>query len=170
VLKIAVIAGAILIIAVFVILIIRSGRRNSQQAFPVLIEKTLKKRGWRVPIWIDAWSRFIVLTPMSRLFRQVEWLEKFLRIPVRTSATPSERAHRLIAALPEGRTRPKPCWTVPEGTVQPATGDVEAAKAAMQELWKLAVKERVRAFGARFKPGENPRRPAAWQNQVSRSR
>ncbi len=111
VLKIAVIAGAILIIAVFVILIIRSGRRNSQQAFPVLIEKTLKKRGWRVPIWIDAWSRFIVLTPMSRLFRQVEWLEKFLRIPVRTSATPSERAHRLIAALPEGRTRPKPCWT-----------------------------------------------------------
>src|SRR5574340_416071 len=160
VLRIAVITGIVLMLAGFVFMIIRSGRRNAQRAFPVLVEKTLKKRGWKVPVWIDEWSRFIELTPMAKLFMQMQCLERFLRLPARASATPSERVHRLTAALPEGESQANTLLEeYHQDMFSPRPGDVVAAKAAMQELWRLAAKERLRALGAWFTAGRKPAPP-----------
>lgn len=159
-LRIAAIIGAIAFIPLFVLLMLRMGKRNPQYMFPVVIERTLRKRGWKVPGWVREWSGFVELSAMEKAFVQVEWMLNFLRIPIPDGSTPSEQVRRLISALPEGELEAAALLEEYQKDVySPQPGEVEIAKSAVQELRKLAVKYQARSIGEWITSGKKPMAP-----------
>lgn len=155
------VGGAVLIVILFAILILDMRRRNSQKSFPVVIEKTMKKRGWKVPAWVREWSRFVRLSPMARVFIQLEWILRILGKRVPASATPSEQAYLLISAMPQGETQVKTLLEEYQKDIySPRHGEIETAKEAIKKLWIMALKDRVKAFGAWFYPAKKTTSPA----------
>lgn len=159
-LRIAAVIGAIAFIPLFALLMLRMGKHNPRHMFPVVIERTLRKRGWKVPGWVREWSGFVELSAMEKAFVQVEWMLNFLRIPIPDGSTPSEQIRRLISALPEGEPQATALLEEYQRDVySPQPGDIEIAKSAVQELRKLAVKVQARSFGEWIVSGKKPVAP-----------
>ncbi|MHB0989392.1 MAG: transglutaminase-like domain-containing protein [Bellilinea sp.] len=140
--------GAVLFIPLFALLMVLLGRRNPNHALPVVIEKTLRKRGLKVPAWLGLWSRFIHLSPIERTFIQVTWQLKLLRNPAQAGSTPLEQINRLVDSLPAGAL---PARTVLEeyqkAIYSPYPSDTMAARDAAKALWKLTIMNRLSAAG-----------------------
>ncbi|MFZ3078983.1 MAG: hypothetical protein WA109_04795, partial [Bellilinea sp.] len=140
--------GAILFIPLFALLMVLLGRRNPNHALPVVIEKTLRKRGMKVPAWLGLWSRFTHLSPIERIFIQVSWQLKLLRNPAQAGSTPLEQITRLIDSLPAGAL---PARTVLEeyqkAAYSPYPSDYNAARDAAKALWKLTIMNRLSTAG-----------------------
>lgn len=151
------IAGAVLFVPLFVWLLIRMGRRSTQYALPVFIEKTLQKRGWKVPEWVGDWSNYVEFSAMQKIFYQFRWLLKLLRIKAKASATPSEVVHGLNSALPQGEAQANIILEeYQKDLYSPVPGDIPTASAAMKELWKIAVKDRIKSVGEWFTSRKKP--------------
>ncbi len=141
------IGGAILFLPLFALLLVLLGKRNPNYILPTVIEKTLRKRGVKIPAWVGLWSGYTQLTPMERIFVQVSWMLRFLLSPLRNGSTPSEQITHLVKVLPKAQ---------PEAGVlldeyQKAAyslypPDMEAAKVARKVLWKATLQARLKAI------------------------
>ncbi|HWR64846.1 MAG TPA: transglutaminase domain-containing protein [Bellilinea sp.] len=148
ILRTAAIIGAILFLPVFALLMVRLGKRNPKYALPSVIEKTLRKRGIKVPAWVGLWSGYIYLTPMERIFVQVSWMLRFLRSPVQNGSTPAEQIAHLVRVLPTGQSEAQGLLEEYQKAVySPYEPDLAAAKAARKALWKTAIQTRLRGIG-----------------------
>lgn len=140
--------GAVLFIPLFAWLMVLRGRRNPSHALPVMIEKTLRKRGMKVPAWLGLWSRFTHLSPIERIFIQVSWQLKLLRNPAKVGSTPQEQIMQLVDTLPSGAL---PARTVLEeyqkATYSPYPSNYQAAQDAAKALWKLTIMNRLSTAG-----------------------
>ncbi|MFA5837656.1 MAG: transglutaminase domain-containing protein [Bellilinea sp.] len=140
--------GAVLFIPLFALLMYLLGRRNPNHALPVVIEKTLRKRGMKVPAWLGLWSRFTHLSPIERIFIQVSWQLKLLRNPAQAGSTPLEQITQLVDSLPAGAS---PARTVLEeyqkAAYSPYPSDYNAARDAAKALWKLTIMNRLSTAG-----------------------
>lgn len=153
--------GAIAFIPLFALLMFRMGKKNRRYMLPVVIEKTLRKRGWRVPGWVGGWSSFVELSPMEKSFIQVEWMLNFLRVQRPESTTPSEQIRLLESIIPEGQEQAAVLLDEYQKEVYSSTaGDNETAGAAVQELWKIVMKHQARSFGEWVTTGKKPALPS----------
>lgn len=160
ILRIIATIGGVLFIPLFAFLMYLLGRRNPNRAIPVMIEKTLRKRGLKVPGWLRGWSSFTRLSPIERIFIQVSWMLKLVREPTRAGSTPSEQITRLVAALPAGASQGRTVLDeYQKAAYSPYPSDYAAARDAVKVLWKFAVLNRLRAASDRIsgthKPVEN---------------
>jgi len=144
--RFAAIIGAILFIPLFAFLMVRLGKRNPNYVLPTVIEKTLRKRGIKVPAWLGLWSRFTHLSPMERIFVQVSWMLRFLRSPLQNGSTPAEQITRLVTALPKAQTEARVLLEEYQKAVySPYEPDLTAAQTARKVLWKAAGQARIKA-------------------------
>jgi len=158
-LRTAAVVGGIFFLPLFAFLMYRLGKRNPQLKLPVIVEKTLRKRGWKVPVWVVQWSNFVDLTPMEKVFVQISWILRFLRSDMLSSSTPAEQIQQLIRILPESQ---EPAFDLlaeyQNDAYSPRPGDIQAAKGSVRALWKIAVRYQVRVLGDWVSTGQKPPR------------
>jgi hypothetical protein len=68
---------------------------------PVLLERTLVRRGKEVPEWLRRWSYLAQMSVAERAYLQLGRSIKVLGQPLNPSQTPSERAQTLTGLLPD---------------------------------------------------------------------
>lgn len=153
------IIGGILFLPIFAILMYRMGKRNPQFKLPFIVEKTLRKRGWKVPVWVNQWSNFVDLTSMEKVFVQISWILRFVRSDAVSSSTPAEQIQQLIRILPESE---EPASALlreyQNDAYSPRPGDIQAAKNSLGRLWKIAARYQARVIGDWISTGQKPPR------------
>ncbi len=141
----AVILVSVLLLIAAALFFIRLGKRDPHKAFPVLLERALHRRGWRTPTLLRLWASHVRLLPIERAFVSVEWVTRFMGGPPNLSLTPSEQAAALMQRLPQAE--PYASLLLEEyqkAIYSPYPADLEAARQASRDLWKLAVKTRLK--------------------------
>lgn len=142
-----IIAGFLLFIAAGVVIAVQIGRRNPEKALPVVISRSLRKRGVKLPVWLDDWAVFIRLSPIERSFLQVNWMLRFLGDPAPAGATPAEQSTQLADNLPEGIDSIRSLLDEYQKDVySPYPGDADTAEIAARSLWILARRARINRF------------------------
>lgn len=148
ILRLVAIAAAILGIPLLAFWLYRRGKRNPQLILPIVLEKTLRRRGMRVPVWLRQWSHYVELTPMEKNFVQVRWMLNFLGVDLPESITPREQIRQLVLAVPEGEEDARRLLEeYHRDEYSPTPGDLESAQAAINLLWKLTLKQRGQNIG-----------------------
>jgi len=59
---------------------------------PVLLERSLDKRGKPVPAWVKRWSQIAQMSAPEKAYRQLGHAIKLLGHPLNRAQTPAERA------------------------------------------------------------------------------
>jgi len=144
----AIIVGAVLILGLAIFVINRLGKKNSELTLPVVIEKSLRKRGFKIPQWLNEWAKLSRLTPIERSFLQVKRMLRFLGNPSNGGATPAEQINHLIASLPESESDANTLLDEYQKAMYSRhPGYADLAQVAVRSLWQRAIKERIQRVG-----------------------
>ena len=107
---------------------------------PLLLERSLRKRGKSVPAWLQRWSRLAQMSPAERAYRQLGRALKLLGSPLNQAQTPAERAQILQELLPNAE---EPIQDIVyEYTLDQFSDHItneERAKKATRQIRKLAL-------------------------------
>jgi transglutaminase-like putative cysteine protease len=105
---------------------------------PVLLERSLDKRGKTIPPWVQRWSQIAQMSAPEKAYRQLGHAIKLLGHPLNRAQTPAERAQALLILLPGAA---EPVWAiVNEYTLDQYSNHIineERAKTAARQVRKL---------------------------------
>lgn len=118
----------------------RFGRdRYRLPAFPVWLDDTLARQGYKTPRWIKNWARRAIYSPLERSYGAVNLALRLMGHPASPANTPNERATQLRSWLPQAA---EPARVVVEEyqraqySLRP--GDLERARKASRQVRSLA--------------------------------
>ncbi|WP_322794154.1 transglutaminase domain-containing protein [Bellilinea sp.] len=136
----------LLIAGIVIFLVAANGRRRRwfpQQSFPAFLETSLRKRGWRIPRWLEQWSYYTQLAPVQRAFYSIHWLCHLFKIPITPAQTPAEQIQTLINHLPESETSAlQLLQEYQKIAYSPYPADTAVAQQSARLIWKLAFQNR----------------------------
>lgn len=111
--------------------------------FPLYLQRNLERYGFKSPKWLKHWARWSGLSSLERSFEEVNRALQRLGVRVPLSATPAERAQRLVEVLPEAREAIEDLLAEYQATVYGrAIGRVRRARWAAQRIRYAAWKKR----------------------------
>ena len=115
---------------------------------PVLVTRNLENRGISPPKWLRDWSNHIRLSPMEKLFSQINWMLILLGHRPQPSQTPSERIDTLISAAPDAKTNAETFLAeYHKEEFSKQHGNYPLARIANRRLWReVAVSKLRRLF------------------------
>ncbi len=93
-------ALAIALGATLVALTWRAWRRTNPAPVPVLLDRGVRRLGWRSPGLLQRWADYALLTPLERAYSEIDRARARLGIPSRPAETPAERVAALADRLP----------------------------------------------------------------------
>lgn len=83
-----------------IILAWRARRRRAAPPFPVLLERGMRRLGWKPPVFLRRWAHYALLSPLERAYGEIDQaLARLGAAPV-PAHTPEERAASLADLLP----------------------------------------------------------------------
>ncbi|GIV65465.1 MAG: hypothetical protein KatS3mg046_725 [Bellilinea sp.] len=145
----------LLIAGIIIFLLAANGRRRRwfpQQSLPLFLETNLRKRGWRIPRWLQQWSYYSQLSPIQRSFYSIHWLCRLLKIPISPAQTPAEQVQTLMHYLPE--CEPAALQLLQEYqkvAYSPYPADAGTAQQSARLIWKLAFQKRGKIILAKLR-------------------
>jgi hypothetical protein len=74
---------------------------RSKKPLVVYVEESMRARGWRIPRWLQEWSRLAKRTPMEKLFAIVGEMLRVWGKPPDPNLTPAEQVEQLAGLVPE---------------------------------------------------------------------
>lgn len=132
--------GGVFVLVLFFIIIRRYIPKGN---FPLYLQKNLGRYGLKSPKWLRDWARWSGLSSLERSFEEINRSLQRLGVHVPASATPAERAQRLIEALPEAREAIEELLAEYQAAVYgKVTGHVRRAQRAAQHIRYAAWKRR----------------------------
>lgn len=132
--------GVVFVLVLFFIIIRRYIPKGN---FPLYLQKNLERYGLKSPKWLRDWARWSGLSSLERSFEEINRSLQRLGVHVPASATPAERAQRLIEALPEAREAIEELLAEYQAAVYgKVTGHVRRAQRAAQHIRYAAWKRR----------------------------
>ncbi len=93
-------ALSILLGVILVVLAWRARRRRDIPPFPVLLERGVRRLGWRPPAFLRRWAQRAMLSPVERAYDEVDRALRRLGASPEPVDTPAERAAALADLLP----------------------------------------------------------------------
>jgi transglutaminase-like putative cysteine protease len=93
-------ALSILLGAILVVLAWRARRRHDIPPFPVLLERGVRRIGWKPPDVLRRWAQRAMLSPVERAYAEVDRALRRLGASPMPADTPAERAAALADLLP----------------------------------------------------------------------
>lgn len=90
----------ILLGAVLLVLAWRARRRRGFQPFPVLLERGIRRIGWRPPSFLRRWARRATLTPVEKAYGEIDRALRRLGSPPAPADTAAERVGTLASLVP----------------------------------------------------------------------
>lgn len=120
-------------------------RTSPERSLAVYLERQLLNRGWQAPRWLRLWANYVRLTPMERLFLQVELISRLLRQIAPTGTTPAEHIYALIHEYPDLEPPARVFLTEYEKALySPYAAVLTNARQALKKLWQEAWRLRLR--------------------------
>lgn len=130
----------------------RKRQFDPQQSLPVLLERTLRRRGWRIPRWLTQWSLFNQLSPIERSFYSVGWMNRIMGVQVQSAWTPAEHVRALVGVLPESELPAKQLLEEYQKAVySPHPPDNPLAREASRQLWQHTLQKRGKMIWAKIR-------------------
>ncbi len=127
-------------------------RVNSQQTLPVLIERALRQRGWRIPRWLTQWSLFNQLSPIERNFYSIGWMNRIMGIQAQPAWTPAEHVHALVRLVPENEIPANQLLEEYHKAVYSThPPDNPLAREASRQLWQRTLQKRGKMIWAKIR-------------------
>ncbi len=145
-----------LLVGVIAFFVYGPGRRkrqfDPQQSLPVLLERTLRRRGWRIPRWLTQWSLFNQLSPIERSFYSVGWMNRIMGVQVQSAWTPAEHVRALVGVLPESELPANQLLEEYHKAVySPHPPDNPLAREASRQLWQHTLQKRGKMIWAKIR-------------------
>jgi hypothetical protein len=139
-----IINGVIAALIVLAIIALWANYRNRFLLYKTTIfttlEKQLKTRGIKVPIWLLYLSKLSQLSVIERLFLDTKWMIKLLGKEVVNSQTPGEQISILIKALPLADVEANVILREYEKEIYSQfSGNIETVQKANLRLWVMVV-------------------------------
>ncbi len=132
-------------------------KRDPEKALPVLIEKRMRARGWRVPRLLIEWSFYTRLTEMERTFYWVRVVNKLAGIPSEKGRTPAEQLQAVVAVLPHTTEEIERYQSEYEREMySPYPANLSSAQNAMRRIVQAAFEFRWQLIRDRIQNGRNP--------------
>ncbi|WP_299024365.1 transglutaminase domain-containing protein [uncultured Thermanaerothrix sp.] len=131
-------------------------RTTPERSFPVYLEQQLLNRGWQAPKWLHLWANYVRLTPMERLFLQVELIGRLLHQAIPSGTTPAEHIYELIRSHPHLEAPARAFLAEYEKALYSLyTADLTSARQALKMLWREALR-----LWLRWKPQSDEVKPS----------
>lgn len=115
-------------------------RTHPLKPVPIIINQIIQRRGWETPTWIKVWAGWVYLSGIERLFWNIAWMLKYLKVEVQPGATPAERVRALIRERPAAKADAEEVLDEYQTiTYSQRSGDLSKAKAAVWRLWRIVL-------------------------------
>ena len=117
---------------------------NPEKTLPVILERRIRERGWKVPYLVEQWSEYIQLSRIEQVYYWMAYLQRFLSIRTPANYTPSEQIREIERRLPGSKNSARKLLReYQKGIYSPHPANVSVARIAMRQLWRLALDYRL---------------------------
>ncbi len=140
----------VLVVVVLLLLAWRARRRSAVLPFPVLLERGVRRIGWRPPRLLRRWAQRALLNPLERAYAELDRALVRLGVSPRPADTPADRTAALAQVLPAAA---GPARSLVEeyqaGIYSPHPSSIYRAREAARSIRKLSWMAKLRQLVGR---------------------